>query len=285
MDLQRCYNFVDENADKFVQILRELVKIPSVSIDPNAPVRECGQALMKIMTDRGIDVSMIEFEDGWPLVYGRIQTSTKKNTLIEYGHYDVKPAGALNEWQAPPFAGKIVDNVLIARGACDNKGGILSLIFAAESILETIGDVPINLIFIFDGEEEIGSPYLAPWVEKNEDLLFGDALLNMDKWGFNALSVARIGSRESPMTTELNNKLARLVAGAAKKVYGIDPEYNDWTADTFFGMGNMKRIPAVMTGFGVKEHNIHKPNERLPIEYFVKGIKYAITTFAQFAEW
>jgi len=174
---------------------------------------------------------------------------------------------------------------LIARGACDNKGGILSLIFAVESILKTHNDFPINLIFIFDGEEELGSPHLAPWVEKNKGLLVGDALLNMDKWGFNTLSVAQISSREPPVTPELNTAFAHLIVSAAKRVYNVEPSLNTWTADTFFGIGNMKQIPAAMTGFGVKEHNFHQPNEQLPIELFIKGIKYAIATFISFAEW
>jgi acetylornithine deacetylase/succinyl-diaminopimelate desuccinylase-like protein len=285
MNLEECFAFVDKNIENFVQILQSLIRIPSVSEDPDAPVRECGQALMKIMAERHIAVSMMELDGGWPLVYGTLHTSSKKNTLIEYGHYDVKPAGALSDWCVDPFAGKIINEVFVARGACDNKGGILSLVFAAEAILKTQDDFPINLTFIFDGEEELGSPHLAPWVEQNENLLTGDALLNMDKWGFNTLSVAGIGSREPPVTAELNNAFVHLVARAAKQVYGADPELNTWTADTFFGMGKMKQIPAAMTGFGVEEHNIHQPNEQLPLAFFITGIKYAITTFAYFAEW
>jgi len=91
------FTFVDENAENFVQILQSLIQIPSISKYPDAPVRECGQALMKIMSQHSIEVSMIELDGGWPLVYGTLHTSSNKNTLIEYGHYDVKPAGTVDK--------------------------------------------------------------------------------------------------------------------------------------------------------------------------------------------
>ncbi len=285
MNLDECFAYVDKNADNFVQILQSLIRIPSISSDPNAPVRECGDELVKIMTQRRFNVSMIDLEGDCPLVYGTSQSAPSKNTLIAYGHYDVKPAGPLDKWRVDPFAAEILDDILIARGSCDNKGGVLSHVFAVEAILKTQGELPINLICVFDGEEEIGSPHLESWVDANNSLLAGDALYNMDKWGYSTLSVARIGSREPPVTPEINERFLHLVAKAAKNAYGIEPAFNEWTADTLFGYGLMKQIPAIMTGFGVKEHNIHQPNEQLPIEAFIKGIKYVIAIFDAFKEW
>jgi len=289
INLEECFKYVDKNSDKFVRIFRSMLQIPSVSADittdPKAPVRTCGRELVRIMTERRIDTHMFELENGWPLVYGSLHSPNTKKTLIGYGHYDVMPIGPRDQWLVDPFTAEMVTDVIVARGACDNKGGVMAQVFAAEAILETQGEVPVNWIFVFDGEEELGSPHLTSWVKANQDeLLNGNALYNIDKWGFNRLTVARIGSREPPVSPELNDAFAHLVAKAATKVFGFKPEVNDWSADSIFGMGMMKQIPAIMTGFGTADHNIHKPNERVPIADFIRGIKYVISLIGTFAE-
>lgn len=291
MNLEECFDYVDANVDKFIKIFRSILQIPSVSADiitgPDAPVRICCRQLVRIMTERGINTQVFELKNGWPFVYGSLDSPNTKKTIMGYGHYDVKPTGPRDQWVVDPFAAEVVTDVIVARGACDNKGGVMAQVFAAEAILNTQGEVPVNWIFLFDGEEELGSPHLASWVEKNQDeLLTGDVLYNMDKWGFNKLAVSRMDSREPPVTPEQNEAFAQLVARAATKVFGCKPEIKDYSADTIFGMGRMKQIPAIMTGFGLADHNIHKPNERIPIADFIRGIKYVISLIDTFAkEW
>jgi len=100
-------------------------------------------------------------------------------TLLIYGHYDVQPVAPLDEWQSPPFEPTLVGDYLTARGASDMKGQVMAALSAIESVLQA-GELPLNLKFLFEGEEEIGSPSLDPFIESHRDLLACDMVLNPD---------------------------------------------------------------------------------------------------------
>jgi len=100
-------------------------------------------------------------------------------TLLIYGHYDVQPVAPLDEWQSPPFEPTLTGDYLTARGASDMKGQVMAALSAIDSVLQA-GELPLNLKFLFEGEEEIGSPSLDPFIESHRDLLACDMVLNPD---------------------------------------------------------------------------------------------------------
>ena len=118
---------------------------------------------------------------GHPVVYGEwLQAGDESPTILFYAHYDVQPVDPLELWESPPFEPAIRQDKLYARGVIDNKCGVVVNLKAVESILEVIGELPVNLKFIFEGEEESGSPSMGPFVKAYKDLLKADLLVSSD---------------------------------------------------------------------------------------------------------
>lgn len=117
---------------------------------------------------------------GHPIVIARNQHQADRKTVLIYGHYDVQPADPLELWSSPPFSPEIRDGRIWARGATDNKGQMLAHILGVGKTLEANGELPVNLIFLFEGEEEIGSPNLAPFLKQHRDELKCDIIAISD---------------------------------------------------------------------------------------------------------
>jgi acetylornithine deacetylase/succinyl-diaminopimelate desuccinylase-like protein len=117
---------------------------------------------------------------GHPIVIARNQHQADHKTVLIYGHYDVQPADPLELWSSPPFSPEIRDGRIWARGATDNKGQMLAHILGVGKTLEANGELPVNLIFLFEGEEEIGSPNLAPFLKQHRDALKCDIIAISD---------------------------------------------------------------------------------------------------------
>ncbi len=155
--------------------LRELftfLSFPSVSTDSKhrQDVRDCAEWLIKKLSAMQLTTELHE-TPGHPIVIARNKHQADRKTVLIYGHYDVQPADPLALWQSPPFSPEIRDGRIWARGATDNKGQMLAHILGVAKTLEAKGELPVNLIFLFEGEEEIGSPNLAPFLEKHRDEL------------------------------------------------------------------------------------------------------------------
>ena len=132
------------------------------------------------MEAAGINTKILPEKNGNPVVYGELKSKSSTKTLLLYGHYDVQPPEPLEDWVSGPFEAKIQAKKIIARGAADSKNNVVSCIKAAESYLETSHDVPLNLKFIFEGEEEIGSPHLPGFIEENRERLKADSVVCYD---------------------------------------------------------------------------------------------------------
>ncbi len=174
----RLGDHVANNQDDIVSDLRKLVKHPSISAQ-NVGIEECASALNEIMRDSGIYTNITKLKDGNPIVYGEVKSSGKK-TLLLYGHYDVQPVEPMDEWKYNPFSGVVADNRIHGRGASDSKGNIIALIKAAKTYLDTVGEPPLHLKFLFEGEEEISSINLPQYVKDNKQMLKADASLCFD---------------------------------------------------------------------------------------------------------
>jgi len=176
MYLQKIYEYIDAHSQKFIGDLVRLVKQPSVSAKGEG-MQECAEMVEKMMREVGLSTRIIPEEDGNPVVYGEIKSKTSKKTLLFYDHYDVQPPEPLEEWICTPFSGEIRDGKIYGRGVSDNKGNIVSRLKVVQSFLETMGSVPVNIKFVIEGEEEIGSPHLPPVIQKHKDLFSADAAI------------------------------------------------------------------------------------------------------------
>ena len=164
-----------------LQDLFTFLRFPSISTDSRhtADVRACAQWLIEKLTGMGLAVELHETARH-PIVVARNENRADRKTVLIYGHYDVQPVDPLALWQNPPFEPEIREGKIWARGATDNKGQMLAHILGVEKTLREQGELPVNLIFLFEGEEEIGSPNLAPFLREHREALRCDVIAVSD---------------------------------------------------------------------------------------------------------
>lgn len=179
--MQDIYNWIDEHRDQEIAELQELLRQPSISAQ-KVGLDECADLLKRQMLDNSIaNVRRIPVPGGPDIVYATEKADNPNaKTLLCYGHYDVQPPEPLEEWIEPPFEANIRDSVIYARGATDDKSGVLALVWATRAFKDVRGAPPVNLVFLFEGEEEMGSPHLEQWVLNNQHLCQCDASIGLD---------------------------------------------------------------------------------------------------------
>jgi acetylornithine deacetylase/succinyl-diaminopimelate desuccinylase-like protein len=182
LDPHRALDYARGGRAKFVSELTTFLRFPSVSSQPEraADIRKCAGWLARHLRGIGLDQVRVISTRGNPIVFASWRRARGRPTLIIYGHYDVLPGEPLDEWHTPPFTPTLRNNILHARGAADDKGQLFSHIKAIESYLKTNRTLPVNVICIFEGEEEIGSPNLAPFIERNRHSLSASAAVISD---------------------------------------------------------------------------------------------------------
>jgi acetylornithine deacetylase/succinyl-diaminopimelate desuccinylase-like protein len=180
-------NYVNENKERVLNELLDLLKIPSISADSKykEEVLKTAEAVKQRLIEAGADKVELSQTKGFPVVYGEKIIDVSKPTVIVYGHYDVQPADPINLWDSPPFEPVIKktaihpDGAIFARGACDDKGQMYMHVKAFELMMKT-NTLPCNVKFMIEGEEEVGSPSLGPWIIENKERLKGDVILISD---------------------------------------------------------------------------------------------------------
>ena len=179
--------YVEKNKDRFVSELIELLKIPSISADPayKKDILKTADAVKKSMEEAGCDLVEICETPGNPIVYGEKIIDKNLPTVLVYGHYDVQPPDPLDLWDNPPFEPVIKktanhpEGAIFARGACDDKGQMYMHVKALEYMTKT-GQLPCNVKFMIEGEEEVGSESLGWFIERNREKLANDVILISD---------------------------------------------------------------------------------------------------------
>ena len=187
MEKSTINNYLSQNKERFLNELLDMLKIPSVSADSKykADVLKTAETVKQRLMDAGADKVEVCPTKGFPVVYGEKMIDPAKPTVIVYGHYDVQPADPLNLWDSPPFEPVIKktvshpDGAIFARGACDDKGQMYMHVKAFELMMKT-NTLPCNVKFMIEGEEEVGSPSLGPWIVENKARLKGDVILISD---------------------------------------------------------------------------------------------------------
>ncbi len=180
--MDKVTGYINSHRKQYVEELKEFLKIPSISTlaDHKKYMRKAADFVASKLKEAGIqNVKSIETK-GHPLVYGDWLHAKNKPTILIYGHYDVQPVDPLNLWDSPPFEPVIKDNNIYARGATDDKGQMYVHIKSVEAFFKTVGKLPVNVKFLIEGEEEIGSHSLEEFVNNNKDFLKCDAVLISD---------------------------------------------------------------------------------------------------------
>ncbi len=201
--------YIDDNNDAHLKELMELVSIPSIfSIPANKPdIDKVAAWIVNKLKTIGMTTAQTIPTDGNSVVYGSWDKAPGKPTVLIYAHYDVQPVKE-SEWDNPPFAPKIVDGKILGRGSSDDKSGVLITIWAVEAMLRTDGKLPVNVKFIFDGEEEKGSPSFKNFLDKNKDLLKSDFALNADGSQYSETTPSILMSLRGSAILEFNIKTA-----------------------------------------------------------------------------
>ncbi|GAA4412751.1 dipeptidase [Nibrella viscosa] len=173
--------YLEENKDRFLNELFDLIRIPSVSADPKhkEDMRRAADFVKDKLLAAGLDTADVIETAGHPVVFGEKQIDATKPTVLVYGHYDVQPADPYELWQTPPFEPTIRNERIYARGACDDKGQFYMHIKAIEGMIAG-GNLPCNVKVMIEGEEEVGSEHLGAFVAANRDRLQADVILISD---------------------------------------------------------------------------------------------------------
>ena len=185
--MEQINNYINENKERFINELIDLLKIPSISADPSfaKDVLNCADAVAKALAAAGADNIEICKTEGYPIVYGEKIIDASLPTVLVYGHYDVQPADPLELWTSGPFDPVVKktdihpEGAIFARGACDDKGQFYMHIKAFELMMNT-NTLPCNVKFMIEGEEEVGSENLGVFVKANKQRLKCDTILISD---------------------------------------------------------------------------------------------------------
>ena len=175
-------DILQENRQRYLEEFVDLLRIPSISA-ASASVADVGHAAEWVasrLKKAGIENVAVSPTGEHSCVYGDWLHAPGKPTLLIYGHFDVQPPDPLELWDSPPFEPVIADGRIYARGAADMKGNLLVCLTAVEAVLAAEGALPVNVKFLFEGQEEIGSRDLAPFVAANRELLACDLVLTSD---------------------------------------------------------------------------------------------------------
>lgn len=179
--MQAWKDYQSANKDRFLEELLDLLRIASVSArsEHKEDLKRCAEAVKQRLLEAGADKAEVFPTDGHPVVYAEKIIDKNKPTVLVYGHYDVQPADPLELWHSGPFDPVIKDGKIYARGACDDKGQVYMHVKALETMVKT-NSLPINIKFIIEGEEEVGSPNLGPFIKSHKELLKADVILISD---------------------------------------------------------------------------------------------------------
>ncbi len=194
--------YIEDNMPRFIEEWGSLIRIPSISCQPEhkADMQACAERWKQLLLEAGADRAEVMPSQGNPMVYAELMRNPDAKTVLVYAHYDVMPAEPLELWQSAPFEPEIRNGRLYARGADDDKGQAMIQVKAFEYLFKQKADSPfaegkLNVKFLFEGEEEIGSPSLEAFCREHKDLLRSDIILVSD--------TSMIGKQTPSITTGL----------------------------------------------------------------------------------
>ncbi|MBU1100608.1 MAG: dipeptidase [Bacteroidetes bacterium] len=180
--MEQVSKYIKSNFDNYIEELKDYLRIPSISSLPQNKndMQTCAKFVANQLKNAGMNKTEVIQTEGHPLVYGEWLGAPGKPTVLIYGHYDVQPVDPLDLWHSQPFDPVIKDKKIWARGASDDKGQTLIHMKAVEAYFKTVGSLPVNVKFIIEGEEEVGSPNLGIFLKNNKEKLKCDSIMVSD---------------------------------------------------------------------------------------------------------
>lgn len=173
-EIEKVWQYIDAHREEYLELLKRFCSQPSVSAQ-NIGIREMAELVRETVSGLGGSGRLYETE-GNPIVFGELDYG-RKRTLMLYNHYDVVPPEPYEQWETPPFEPTVIGDRIVARGVADNKGSLLSRYCAVDAYQKVHGSLPINIKFMAEGEEEIGSVHLGDFVRSHMDLVKSDAII------------------------------------------------------------------------------------------------------------
>jgi acetylornithine deacetylase/succinyl-diaminopimelate desuccinylase-like protein len=182
MSPARALRYSRVHRQRFLAELKDFIRFQTVSAQSQhaQAIRDCAAWLAAHLRRIGMEHVKVIPTRGHPIVYADHRRASRDSTVLVYGHYDVQPVDPIGEWQSPPFEATVRGDDLYGRGACDDKGQMFTHVKALESYLASEGDLPVNVKCLFEGEEEIGSPNIIPFVARNRHALAADVAVASD---------------------------------------------------------------------------------------------------------
>jgi len=243
--------YLDANQSRFVDELVDFVGIPSVSADDahKGDVMRAGEWVMARLRAAGAGNIVMMPTAGHPVVYADwLHAGADKPTILIYGHFDVQPAEPFALWDSPPFEPVVREGKVFGRGASDDKGGMFIPIIATEAMLKTTGKLPVNVKFFFEGQEEIGSPHLPPFVAEHGNMLKADMIFSADgsQWaedqpqlitglkGLVACEVTVTGARSDQHSGQQGGGIANPIQGLSQIIASMKGLDGRITVDGFY---------------------------------------------------
>jgi acetylornithine deacetylase/succinyl-diaminopimelate desuccinylase-like protein len=180
--MEKIVDYINVHRDRYVDQLKEYLAIPSISALPQHKddVRRCAEWTAEEMRRIGLQNVRLEETPGHPVVYGDWLGAEGAPTILFYGHYDVQPVDPVNLWTSPPFEATVRDGEIYARGSADDKGQVFMHFKAVEAHIKDQGRLPVNMKFLLEGEEEVGSANLDNFIGAHKDLLKADVVVISD---------------------------------------------------------------------------------------------------------
>ncbi|MFQ5928638.1 MAG: dipeptidase [Acidobacteriota bacterium] len=180
--MKEVIEYIEKNHARYLEELKEFLRIPSVSTDPahKQDVKTAAEFVANQLEKAGMTQVEIFPTEGHPIVYGECIVDQAKPTVLVYGHYDVQPVDPIELWESGPFEPTVRNGELYARGAADDKGQVFIHFKGAEAFKDTHNPLPVNVKYLIEGEEEIGGPHLDQFIETHQDLLKADVVMISD---------------------------------------------------------------------------------------------------------
>ena len=208
MKFDDIFRYIDDNANRFVEELQTLMRQPSVSAD-DWGIDEGAMLVKTMMEAVGIQAEILPARHS-PFVVGERKSRCSNRTLLVTSHYDVVPPGPLDQWLSDPFAAEIRDGHIYGRGAADPKGNLVATLKAAEAWQQVRGDIPVNLKFLIDGDDESRLGDFPGFVEQHKTLLAADAVLLVDagftRDGNSPVHLGNVGSLTVDLSVRTGSK-------------------------------------------------------------------------------
>nr|WP_226581929.1 dipeptidase [Halobacillus litoralis] len=244
---------VELHKDEYLEELKEYLSIPSISSSPDhkEDVKKAAVWTADALKNAGMENVEVVPTEGHPIVYGEWLHAEDKPTILIYGHYDVQPEDPVDLWETPPFEPVVRDGKIYARGATDDKGQLFIHIKAVELLMKEKGELPVNVKFVIEGEEEVASPNLGPFINDHQDKLSCDAVV---------ISDTSFSDKNQPaICTSLRGALAMELT--------IDTADSDLHSGTYGG-GVPNSIHALVKLLA----SFHDNNGKIAVEGFYEGV-------------